>query len=62
MTAIPTTHNSHTPAEKGAIQELKEWDDNVHIASRQGSVVVVDKVDYLEETSDGRKILQKTGL
>jgi hypothetical protein len=28
----------------------------------KGSAVVVDKVDYLEETSDGRKILQKTGL
>jgi hypothetical protein len=57
-TNIPT-HNNLTPAEKGAIQELKERDDIVIKLTDKGSaVVVMDKVDYLEEANrqltDGR--------
>ena len=41
-----------TPAEKGAIQELKERDDIVIKQADKGSaVVVMDKVDYLEEAN-----------
>ena len=48
-TNIPT-HNNLTPAEKGAIQELKERDDIVIKPTDKGSaVVVMDNVDYLEE-------------
>jgi hypothetical protein len=50
-TNIPT-HNNLTPAEKGAIQELKERDDIVKKPVDKGSaVVVMDKVDYLEEAN-----------
>ena len=50
-TNIPT-HNNLTPAEKGAIQELKERDDIVIKPVDKGSaVVVMDKVDYLEEAN-----------
>jgi hypothetical protein len=55
QTAVSTnipTHNNLTPAEKGAIQELKERDDIVIKAVDKGSaVVVMDKVDYLEEAN-----------
>jgi hypothetical protein len=48
-TNIPT-HNNLTPAEKGAIQVLKERDDIVIKPVDKGSVVVVmEKVNYLEE-------------
>ena len=48
---IPT-HNNLTPAEKGALQELKERDDIVIKSADKGStVVVMDKVDYLEEAN-----------
>jgi hypothetical protein len=41
------THNNLTPAEKGALQELKERDDIVIKSADKGSaVVVMDKVDY----------------
>jgi hypothetical protein len=47
-TNIPT-HNNLTPAEKGALQELKERDDIVIKSADKGSaIVVMDKVDYLE--------------
>ena len=50
-TNIPT-HNNLTPAEKGAIQELKERDDIVIKPVDKGSaVVVMDKVEYLEEAN-----------
>ena len=50
-TNIPA-HNNLTPAEKGAIQELKERDDNViKPADKCSAVVVMEKVDYLEETN-----------
>ena len=50
-TNIPT-HNNLTPAEKGALQELKERDDIVIKSADKGSaVVVMDKVDYLEEAN-----------
>jgi hypothetical protein len=50
-TNIPT-HNNLTPAEKGAIQELKERDDIVIKPVDKGSaVVVMDKVDYVEEAN-----------
>jgi hypothetical protein len=55
QTAVSTnipTHNIPTAAEKGAIQELKERDDIVIKQADKGSVVVVmDKVDYLEEAN-----------
>ena len=48
-TNIPS-HNNLTPAEKGAIQELKERDDIfIKPADKCSAVVVMDKVDYLEE-------------
>ena len=44
-----TTHNNLTPAEKDAIQELKERDGIAIKPADKGSAVVVrDKVDYLE--------------
>ena len=47
-----TNHNNLTPAEKGAIQELKERNDIVIKQADKGSaVVVMDKVDYLEEAN-----------
>ena len=50
-TNIPT-HNNITPAEKGAIQELKEMDDIVIKPVDKGSaVVVMDKVDYVEDAN-----------
>ena len=50
-TNIPT-HNNLIPAEKGALQELKERDDIVIKSADKGSaVVVMDKVDYLEEAN-----------
>ena len=50
-TNIPT-HNKLTPAEKDAIQELKERDDIVIKPIDKGSaVVVMDKVDYVEEAN-----------
>ena len=50
-TNIPT-HNNLTPAEKGALQELKERDDIVIKSADKGSaIVVMDKVDYLEEAN-----------
>ena len=50
-TNIPTHYNL-TPAEQGAIQEIKENDDIVIKPVDKGSaVVVMDKVDYLEEAS-----------
>ena len=50
-TNIPT-HNNLTPAEKDAIQELKERDDIVIKPVDKGSaVVVMDKVDYVEEAN-----------
>ena len=50
-TNIPT-HNNLTPAEKGALQELKERDDIVIKQTDKGSaVVVIDNVDYLEEAN-----------
>jgi hypothetical protein len=40
------------PAEKGALQELKERDDIVIKSADKGSaIVVMDKVDYLEEAN-----------
>ena len=57
-TNIPT-HNNLTPAEKGAIQELKERDDIVIKPVDKGSaVVVMDKVDYLEEAN--RQLTEET--
>ena len=51
-TNIPTPHNNLTPAEKGALQELKERDDIVIKSADKGSaIVVMDKVNYLEETN-----------
>jgi topoisomerase IA-like protein len=45
-----STHNNINPAEKGAIQELKERDDIViKPADKGNAVVVMDNVDYLEE-------------
>ena len=50
-TKIPT-HNNLTPAKRGAIQELTERDDFVIKPADKGSaVVVMDKVDYLEEAN-----------
>ena len=50
-TNIPT-HNNLTPAEKGALQELKERDDIIIKSADKGSaIVVMDKVDYLEEAN-----------
>ena len=50
-TNIPT-HNNLISAEKGAIQELKERDDIVINPADKGSaVVVMDKVNYLEEAN-----------
>ena len=50
-TNIPT-HNNLTPVEKGAIQELKETDDIViKPVDKDSAVVVMDKVDYVEEVS-----------
>ena len=50
-TKIPT-HNNLSPAERGAIQELKERDDIVIKPADKGSAVVVkDKVYYLEEAN-----------
>ena len=50
-TNIPT-HNNLTPAEKGAIQKLKERDNiGIKPADKCSSVVVMDKVDYLEEAN-----------
>jgi hypothetical protein len=47
-TNIPT-HNNLTPEEKGALQELKEREDIVIKPADKGSaVVVMDKVDYLD--------------
>ena len=64
-TNIPT-HNNLTPAEKGAIQELKERDDIVMKPLDKGSaVVVMDKVDYLEEANrqvTDERFYKKTGL
>ena len=46
------SHNNITPTEKGAIHELKERDDIVIKPIDKGSaVVVMDKVDYLEEAN-----------
>jgi hypothetical protein len=39
-TSIPT-HNKLTPAEKGALQELKERDDIVIKSADKGSAIVV---------------------
>jgi hypothetical protein len=64
-TNIPT-HNNLTPAEKGAIQELKERDDIVIKPADKGSaVVLMDKVDYLEEANrqlTDERFYKKTGL
>ena len=50
-TNIPT-HNNLTPAEKCAIQELKERDDIViRPADKCSAVVVMDKVDYVGEAN-----------
>ena len=50
-TNIPT-HNNLTPAENGVLQELKERDDIVIESADKGSaIVVMDKVDYLEEAN-----------
>ena len=50
-TNIPT-HNNLTPAKKGAIQESKERDDiGIKPADKCSAVVVMDKVDYLEEAN-----------
>ena len=61
-TNIPN-HNNITPAENGAIQELKERDDIVIKPADKGSAVdVMDKVDYLEEANrqlTDENILQK---
>jgi hypothetical protein len=47
-TNIPT-HNNLTPAEKGALQELKERDDIVIKSADKGSaIVVMDKVSKVE--------------
>ena len=55
QTAVSTnipTYNNLTPAEKGAIQDLKEKDDIViKPADKCRAVVVMDKVDYLEEAN-----------
>ena len=46
------THNNLTSAEKGGIQELQVRDDIVIKPADKGSaVVVMDKVDYLEEAN-----------
>ena len=51
---IPT-HNNLTPAEKGAIQELKERDDIVIKPVDKGSVVVVmDKMEANRQVTDER--------
>ena len=48
---IPT-HSNLTPVEKSAIQELKERDDIViKPVDKDSAVVVMDKVDYLEEAN-----------
>ena len=45
-------HTNPTSAEKGALQGLKERDDIVIKSADKGSaVVVMDKVDYLEEAN-----------
>ena len=50
-TNIPN-HNNLTPAEKGAIQELKERDGIVRKQADKGSaVVIMDKVAYVEEAN-----------
>jgi hypothetical protein len=50
-TNIPTNNNL-TPAEKGPPKELKERDDIVIKSADKGSaIVVMDKVDYLEEAN-----------
>ena len=50
-TNIPTHYNL-TPAEKGALQVLKEREDIVIKSADKGSaIVVMDKVDYLEEAN-----------
>ena len=62
---IPT-HNNHTPAEKGAIQELTERDDIViKPADKCSAVVLMDKVYYLEEANrqlTDERFYKKTGL
>jgi hypothetical protein len=51
---IPTQNNL-TPAEKGAIQELKERDDIVIKPVDKGSVVVVmDKMEANRQVTDER--------
>jgi hypothetical protein len=50
-TNIPT-HNNLTPAEKGALKELREREDIVIKPAEKGTpVVVMDKIDYLEEAT-----------
>jgi hypothetical protein len=66
MGNIPT-HNNLTPVEKGALQELKERGDIVIKSADKGSaIVVMDKVDYLEEANRqqlryGRPIVSANG-
>ena len=48
---IPT-HNNLTPAEKCALQELKQRDDIViKPADKDSTFVVMDQVDFLEEAN-----------
>jgi hypothetical protein len=50
-TQIPT-HNNLTPAEKCALQELKQRDDIViKPADKDSTFVVMDQVDFLEEAN-----------
>jgi hypothetical protein len=64
-TQIPT-HNNLTPAEKCALQELKQRDDIViKPADNDSTFVVMDQVDSLEEANrqlTDERFLQKTEL
>jgi hypothetical protein len=64
-TQIPT-HNNLTPAEKCALQELKQRDDIViKPADKDSTFVVMDQVDFLEEANrqlTDARCLQKTEL
>ena len=68
-TQIPTlipTHTNLTPAEKCALQELKQRDDIViKPADKDSTFVVMDQVAFLEEANrqlTDARFLQKTEL
>jgi hypothetical protein len=64
-TQMPT-HNNLIPAEKCALQELKQRDDIViKPADKDSTFVVMDQVDFLEEANrhlTDERFLQKTEL